>query len=65
MGLGFKLKRKKMMSCTKNSRHRQMNAWNVPSVQETFSCKATFIKMDPRARKLQKSGNKQNKIKET
>ena len=33
-------------------------------VQETFSCKVTFFKMDPSARKLQESGNKQNKIKE-
>ena len=33
-------------------------------VQETFSCRTTFFKMDPSARKLQESGNKQNKIKE-
>ena len=38
--------------------------WKLPHVQETFSCKTTFCKMDPSGRKLQKSGNKQNKIKE-
>ena len=32
--------------------------------QETFSCKTTFFKMDPSARKLQESGNKQNKFEE-
>ena len=36
----------------------------LPRVQESFSCKTTFFKMDPSARKFQESGNKQNKIKE-
>ena len=33
-------------------------------VYRKLSCKTTFFKMDPSARKLQQSGNKQNKIKE-
>ena len=41
-----------------------LGEWKLPCVQETFSCKATFFKMDPGARKLKESGNKQNKIKE-
>ena len=54
------------MSCTNISRHQQLNAWRriLPHVQETFSYKTRFFKMDPSARKLQESGNKQNKIKE-
>ena len=36
----------------------------LPRVQETFSWRTTFFQMDPSARKLQESGNKQNKIKE-
>ena len=36
----------------------------LPRVQEIFSCKTTLFKMDPSARKLQESGDKQNKIKE-
>ena len=35
--------------------------WKLPRVQETFSCKMTFFKIDPSARKLQESGNKQKK----
>ena len=41
-----------------------LGEWKLPCVQETFSCKTTFFQMDPSARKLQESGNKQNKIKE-
>ena len=41
-----------------------LGEWKLPRVQETFSCKTTFFQMDPSARKLQESGNKQNKIKE-
>ena len=41
-----------------------LGEWKLTSVQETFSCQTTFFKMDPSARKLQESGNKQNKIKE-
>ena len=35
-------------SCTKISRHRQLNAWRmeITTVQETFSCKTTFFKID-------------------
>ena len=47
-GLAFKLKRKN-------------GEWELPRVQETFSCKTTLFKMDPSARKLQEPGNKQNK----
>ena len=36
----------------------------LPRIQETFSCKTTFFKMEPNARKLQESENKHNKIKE-
>ena len=35
----------------------------LPHVQDTFSCKTTFFKMDPSARKMQESGSKQNKSK--
>ena len=35
----------------------------LPRAQETLSCKTIFFKMNPSARKLQQSGNKQNKIK--
>ena len=37
-----------MGSCTKISRHRQLNAWRmeITTVQETFSCKTTFFKID-------------------
>ena len=38
--------------------------WKLPRVQETFSCKTTSFKMDPSAKKLQVTGNKQNKAKE-
>ena len=38
-----------------------LREWKLPLVQETFSCKTTYFKMDPSARKLQESGNKQNK----
>ena len=41
-----------------------LREWKLPRVQEIFSCKTAFFKMDPSARKLQESGNKQNKIKE-
>ena len=41
-----------------------LGEWKLPRVQQTFSCKTTFFQMDPSARKLQESGNKQNKIKE-
>ena len=41
-----------------------LGEWKLPRIQETFSCKTTFFKMDPRARKLQESGNEQSKIKE-
>ena len=40
LGLGFEIKRKKYMSCTKISRYQQLNAWRIkklPHVQETFS----------------------------
>ena len=40
-----------------------LGEWKLPHVQETFSCKTTFIKMDPSARKLQESLNKQKKNK--
>ena len=40
-----------------------LGEWKLPRVQETFSCKTTLFKMDPRASKLQESGNKQNNIK--
>ena len=35
-------------SCTKISRYRQLNAWRmeITTVQETFSCKITFFKID-------------------
>ena len=35
-------------SCTKISRHRQLNAWRmeITTVQETFSCKTTFFIID-------------------
>ena len=38
--------------------------WKLPRVQETFSCKTTFFKVDPSARILQEPEIKQNKIKE-
>ena len=41
-----------------------LGEWKLPRVQETLFCKTTFFKMDPSSRKLQESGNKQNKIKE-
>ena len=41
-----------------------LGEWKLPRVQETFPCKTTFFKMDASARKLQESGNKNNKIKE-
>ena len=42
-----------------------LGEWKLPfNIQKTFACKTTFFKMDPSARKLQESGNKQNKIKE-
>ena len=31
-----------------------LGEWKLPRVQETFSSKTTFLKMDPSARKLQK-----------
>ena len=36
------------MSCPKISRHRQLNAWRMEltTVQETFSCKTIFFKID-------------------
>ena len=36
------------MSCTKISRQRQLNAWRMEltTVQETFSCKTIFFKID-------------------
>ena len=54
------------MSCKKSqdTGSRMLREQILPHVQETFSCKTTFFKMDPSARKLQKLGNKQNKIKE-
>ena len=35
-------------SCTKISRHRQLHAWRMEIiiVQESFSCKTTFFKID-------------------
>ena len=65
MGLGFKLQRKKM-SCTKISRCRELNAWRmkITTCTGNFSCKTTFFKLDPSARKLQGPGEEQNKIKE-
>ena len=65
MGLGFKLKRKKHMSCTKSSRHPQMNAWRMEITTCTgkFSCKTTFLKMYPCTRKLQEPGKKRIKSK--
>ena len=50
------------MSCAKISRHRQLNAYRMEITMCTGNCKTTFLKMDPGARKLQESGNKQNKI---
>ena len=41
-----------------------LGEWKLPCVQETFPAKQHFFKMDPSARKLQESGNKQNKTKE-
>ena len=40
-----------------------LGEWKLPRVQETFSWRTTYFQMDPSARKLQESGNKQNKIK--
>ena len=36
------------MSCTKISRHRQLNAWRMELniVQETFSCQTIFFRID-------------------
>ena len=41
-----------------------LGEWKLPRIQKTFSSKTTFFQMDPSARKLQESENKQNKIKE-
>ena len=43
--LGFEIKRKKYMSCTKISRYRQLNAWRMEITMCTgnFSCKTTFF----------------------
>ena len=38
--------------------------FKITTCTGNFSCKTTFFKIDPSARKLQESGNKQNKIKE-
>ena len=47
----------------KNLKTPAVGEWKLPRV-ETFSCKTTFFfKMDPSARKLQESGNTQNKRK--
>ena len=37
---------------------------NYHEYRKLFPAKQHFFEMDPRARKLQESGNKQNKIKE-
>ena len=42
MGLGFKLNRKKYMSCTKISRHRQLNAWRM----EITTCTTNFFRQN-------------------
>ena len=52
-------KRKKYMSCAKISR--LLGEWKLQRVQETFSDKTTFFKMDPDpSRILQAPGKKQN-----
>ena len=38
-----------------------LEEWKLPCVQETFSCKTSYFKMDTSARTLQKPGMKQNK----
>ena len=59
-------KEKKYMSCTKISRHRQLNSWRMEIITCTGNLfrQNNFFKMNPSARKLQESGSKQNKIKE-
>ena len=54
------------MSCTKISRHRQLNAlrMEITTCTRNFFLQNNFFEMDPRAKKLQELGNKQNKIKE-
>ena len=52
------------MTCSKISRHRQLNAWRmkITMCRGNFFMQNNIFKMDPR--KLQEPGNKQNKIKE-
>ena len=68
MGLGFKLKRKNnnYMSYSKISQHRQLNFWRmkINTCTGKFQSKTTILTIDPSARKLQETRNKQNRIKE-
>ena len=49
----------------KISRHRQLNAWRMEiTTLYIFFMQNNIFKMNPSTRKLQESGNKQNKIKE-
>ena len=50
----------------KISKRHQLNAWRteVTTCTENFFMQNNIFKMDPSARKLQESGNKQNKMKE-
>ena len=56
------------MSCTKISRHRQLNAMlgerKLPVYRKLFHATQHFFKMDPSARKLQEPGNNQNELEE-
>ena len=54
------------MSCSKISRHRQLNAWRmkITTCTGNFFMQNNIFKMDPSARILQEPGNKQHKIKE-
>ena len=49
----------------KISKHWQLNAWRIEIAICTgiFFLQNNIIKMDPSARNLQESGNKQNKVK--
>ena len=64
MGLGFKLKRQKYMLCTKISNVECFENENYHVYSKLFRAIQHFFKMNTSARKLQESGNKQNKIKE-
>ena len=64
MGL-FKLKRKEICHAqnSKDTAVESLENGNYHMYRKLFTCKTTFFKMDPSARKLQEPGNKQNKSK--